>query len=476
MRATEHRTPAQARSATPLDRLLERSGIGREPGDPVYRERYAQEMIGGFRVLSLLVFASMSLLFLVHAVQPGGFTGGLREGPSPAACALLALAGGISYFAARWVRTPNAAFFATAALLVSAVAVMSVDNLRRAGIDERSATSLLPALLSTLVLTAALLPLEPLRMFGLGALLLATSSLAALVVNVRLQLEAVEVVAAATVIAVSVATAARSTSQRIRVHEAHAETLAAERKAEAARERALLAESAITMERLAASLSHELNTPIGVLKSASQTLCRQMQKEASARSGNTHLVNELSTAIASSTQRLSEAVARIQRFANLDRSAIRLVDVNQLVQDAVALMNPPSVNEARVRLRLEPLPAIWCKPHPLSVAVASILNRLLESAVPVTIETFSGDREITVRIAQSATAGNLSADMDLRFSVEDGRVRTSGWDLFAARQLLRQNGARLGIGYEVGQQVVLIAIPIDAHLPVRANRPAVEVS
>jgi signal transduction histidine kinase len=88
----------------------------------------------------------------------------------------------------------------------------------------------------------------------------------------------VETVGAATVVAVSVVTAARSTSQRIRVHHAHASAMKAERQAEAERERALLAESAISMERLAASLSHELNTPIGVLKSATHTLVRGVQK------------------------------------------------------------------------------------------------------------------------------------------------------------------------------------------------------
>ena len=95
-------------------------------------------------------------------------------------------------------------------------------------------------------------------------------------------------------------------------------------------------------------------------------------------------------------------------------------------------MNPPFVNKARVRMRLEPLPPIWCKPHPLSVAVASILNRLVENAVPVSIETYLDGGQISVRIKQSTTPEKVPTEMNLRFSVLDGRVRASGSDLFAA--------------------------------------------
>jgi signal transduction histidine kinase len=326
------------------------------------------------------------------------------------------------------------------------------------------------------MLTAALLPLRPLRMFGLGALLLAASCLGTVFMGIPLHADLVETVGAATVVAVSVVTAARSTSQRIRVHHAHACAMKAERQAKAARERALLAESAISMERLAASLSHELNTPIGVLKSATQTLVRSVEKHSGfgdGRRSTAQILEDLANAIANSTARLTEIVARIQRFANLDRSAVSLVDLNQLVQDAVALMNPPSANQTRIKLRLEPLPAIWCRPHALSVAVASILNKLLGSTLPITIDTYAEKEKIIVRITRFRAATELIAASDLCFSVVDGRVRASGWDLFAARQLVQENGGILRVeGSETGEQVVLISIPADPHLTAQDHQCA----
>ncbi len=451
-----------------FDCVRQRVRVEADPSDAGYRERYAAELIDGFRLLSLLLFASMSLIFVVHLVPPDGLAAGAHEGPSAAVCAVLAGAGGVALLASKSIRSPNSAFLATAALLFTAVAVMSIDRLRQVAPYTRSRSSLLPILLSTLVLTAALLPLRPLRMLGLGALLLAASCLGAVFMGMPFHADLVETAGAATVVAVSVATAARSTSLRIRVHHAHASALKAERQAEAERERALLAESAISMERLAASLSHELNTPIGVLKSATQTLVRGIQKHSGFGDGGrstAQITEDLSNAIACSTARLTEVVARIQRFANLDRSEVRLVDFNQLVQDAVALMNPPSANQTRIKLRLEPLPPIWCRPHALSAAVACILNKLLGSTHPISVDTYADKEKIIVRITRFSAATELIADSDLCFSVVEGRVRASGWDLFAARQLVHENGGNLRVeGSETGQQVVMISIPADPHL------------
>ena len=178
-------------------------------------------MIEGFRLLSFLVFASMAVLLIVRIAQSGLVETGRHSGPSTTACALLAGAGGLALLASKLVRSSLTALLATATLLVAYVAVVTVDRLQQAARVEGSIDSLLPILLSTLVLSAALLPVRPSRMLGLGVLLLATSGLAACLTNTSFQIDFVEVVGAAVVVAVSVVTAARSTSDRIRIHQAH---------------------------------------------------------------------------------------------------------------------------------------------------------------------------------------------------------------------------------------------------------------
>ena len=439
--------------------------VDSDPSDSVYQQRYAAEMIEGFRVLSLLTFASMAVLFVVQLVQPHGPPAGTYEGPTSVACALLACAGGVGLLVSKSIRSPKTAFLTAAALLAAAVVVLSVDTLQRTSGDRRSTSSTVPVIFSSLLFSAALLPLRPRRVLGLGALLVAGSGLTAGLMGVPFRADVVDLAGAATAVAVSVVIAARSTSHRIRIHQAHVSAMEAEREAKAARRRALIAESAITMERLAASLSHEMNTPIATLRSATETLIRGVKREASFPPGSRmpRALAELSGAITASTSRLTETVVRIQRFANLDRSAVRLVDINQLVQDAVALMNPPSGNQSRVELNLQPLPQIWCRPHGLMAAITSILNNIPDSALPATIDTHPESADVVVKIARSISGVECQEDANLAFAVVGGRIRASGWDLFAARQLVRENGGDLRLNGLAGlEQVVTITLPTNA--------------
>ena len=148
--------------------------VDADPSDAVYRQRHAADMIEGFRLLSFLIFSSMAVLLFVYIAQPGVVETGRHGGPSTVACALLAGAGGLALLASKSVRSATTALLATATLLVASVAVITVDCLQQEARDERSTTSLLPILLSVLVLSSALLPLRPSRMLGVGVLLLAT--------------------------------------------------------------------------------------------------------------------------------------------------------------------------------------------------------------------------------------------------------------------------------------------------------------
>jgi signal transduction histidine kinase len=370
----------------------------------------------------------------------------------------------VGLLASKSIRSPVTAFAAAAALLAAGVVVLSVDTLQRIAGDGRSTSSLVPVIFSILVLGAAVLPLRPSRVLVLGTLLIASSTATAALMNIPFHGDVVDAVSSVTAVAVSVVIAARSTAHRIRIHQAHVSAINAEREAEAARERALLAESAITMERLAASLSHELNTPIGAMKSATDTLTRAVQRHASFPPGSRMLkiVDELTSAIRESAVRVNETVGRIQRFANLDRSTVRLVDVNQLVQDAVALMNPPSAHQTLVKMNLRPLPQIWCKPHGLSVAIACVLNTALDRSLPAAVDTYTegGAVVVVVRMACPSGTGDVDDESEPGFAVVGGRVRARGWDLFAARQLVNETGGVLRLDrLNPDKQVITITLP-----------------
>ena len=84
--------------------------------------------------------------------------------------------------------------------------------------------------------------------------------------------------------------------------------------------RAQLAESAISIGKMAAALSHEINSPLGVLRSSVSTLCslanRQLDPE---RLEETR--TELKRSIEESAARIEEVTARLRRFVSLEEAA-----------------------------------------------------------------------------------------------------------------------------------------------------------
>jgi hypothetical protein len=54
-------------------------------------------------------------------------------------------------------------------------------------------------------------------------------------------------------------------------------------------------------------------------------------------------------------------------------------------------MNPSSVGQTQVAVNLNALPQVWCMPHCLSVALASVLTTVLERGYGIIIETRAMD-------------------------------------------------------------------------------------
>jgi two-component system, NtrC family, sensor kinase len=88
--------------------------------------------------------------------------------------------------------------------------------------------------------------------------------------------------------------------------------------------RVLLSDHAASLGRLAAALSHELNSPIGALKSAVDTLllinARLATAESAERERLLRLQADLRRSLHQSSSRLAQIVGRMQRFTNLDRA------------------------------------------------------------------------------------------------------------------------------------------------------------
>lgn len=259
--------------------------------------------------------------------------------------------------------------------------------------------------------------------------------------------------------------------QRRSSYEWHVSTLQAAENLRQAETRNLLTENAASVGRLAAALSHELNSPIGALVSGVDTLLLLASRQATSPPADQPrlvvLQNELRKSIKESTGRLKEIVARMQRFTNLDKAEIQSANVNDILSDVTALVEPRYKGRAKIQLDLHPVPELICRPQQLSAVFSNLLGNAVEATngngcVLVTTRRRPGGVEVAFEDnGRGLDPDAINAIFDPGFKVHHGRVTTGNWSMFSSRQIIREHGGDIAIDSRPGQGTrVRITLPV----------------
>lgn len=263
-------------------------------------------------------------------------------------------------------------------------------------------------------------------------------------------------------------------SLKLELEMVHNELRAADqlRRAEA---QILLSEYAASIGRFAAALSHELNSPLAVLKTSlqtSQALARKMpdltlEKKAEVRDLEAHLLN---VAI-ESVERLHGTILRMQRLTNLDRSEILAVDLNSLLQDVVDVLKPGIKDNVVIDLNFQPLPLIKVRPLQLNAVFSNLLHNAVEGLqegghIVLATSEVHPQLEIVVQDdGKGISAEELAGIFDPAFKVKRGRVSTGNWSLFSSRQIVREHGGEIEFQSSPGKgTTVRVTLPRNTPL------------
>jgi signal transduction histidine kinase len=435
-----------------------------EAKDDKFRQDLRKASTTGLRLLSAHAIAVPLLLGAAQfRLIPGADSPALLVAPSAAIVAL-----GVFALAVSRVRRFERHSRLFAAALAFLIGMVLISFTRFGSSEAANGDRHLPGYLCLLMLvTVVAVPLRPLQALALGLGLEAGYAACALLVRGADQgghlfffVLAILSAALAAVVYAHHVGGYHTREKALRVNEYLC----------LAQSRVLLSENAASLGRLAATLVHELNSPLGTLASAVDTMAVISAKQASApladRARLLTLQADLRKSIRASLERLQQTVSRIEHLTALDEDEFHSVDVNELLKDVAALVETRSKNSVRIAFDLHPLPELTCRPQQLSAVFSNVLGNAAEAMKgcgTVLVATERKESRIEIRVQDSGcgiSEDDLNQIFEPGFKIAEGRMSTGNWSLFSCRQIVHGHGGEIYMTSAEGKgSTVVIALP-----------------
>jgi signal transduction histidine kinase len=300
-----------------------------------------------------------------------------------------------------------------------------------------------------LVLTAAgVMPLQPIRALSLGL-----GAHAICVAWIPAAADRHAYFAILTVLSTVIA-AARAVERRTRFL-SHVQAMKENEILSTAQLRAQLSENAVSVARLAAALTHEVNSPLGALRSSVDTLLSVTTRCTSAgpeeRERLLSVQQDLQQSVQDSASRLQSVIVRLRRFSEVEQSDLQQAQLNELISDAALRLEEDVRGRGVVDFQFQDVPQVICRPPQLTTVFSNLLSNALNALngngrVLVTTDYRNNQVEVAIRDNGRGMSGEeLDHIFDPGFRVQGSRVSTGNWSLFSTRQIIYEHGGDISI-------------------------------
>lgn len=327
-----------------------------------------------------------------------------------------------------------------------------------------------------MLIAIAALPVRPLQMAALGSLFITMYLVALQKSGVALT----GVNSASIALIFLLMTILICTGLTIVVYQQRVATYRARRAAQQAFEelreaqvRVNVSENAACQSRFAAALSHDLNTPLGALTSAFDTVAHVHERELAHPETREELEvvwSDATRAGRQATLRLRKMIGRMKRLTNLDRAEEQVTDLNDLWRDTAVLLSGELEHKADVELALNPLPPVRCRPQQIGAVFSNLLRNAAAAMGEkghIRVSSEHRGEDIVFEVRDNGRGMPESQVQDLfnpTFHIDGSRVATTNWGLLVCRAIVTEHGGMIEIESEEGVGTTArVILPAQRH-------------
>lgn len=231
----------------------------------------------------------------------------------------------------------------------------------------------------------------------------------------------------------------------------------------------VMREKMVALGKLVAGVSHELNSPLGVLKSSLDTQGKALGKLGGGANEKDRrwiaVALESSASSSEAFDRIHATAESLRSFAHLDEAERKPVSLKRqigLVLERVAI---PDGKNITIERHVDEVPEVHGSPRELSQALATLVENAfdaIDDAGTVTITLAERDGELALAIRDTGRGigeDKREALFDVGLSSDDTRV-AARFGLATAQSVALRHGGRISVDSEVG-----VGSTFTLHLP-----------
>lgn len=219
------------------------------------------------------------------------------------------------------------------------------------------------------------------------------------------------------------------------------------------------AEKMAAVGRLAASISHAINSPLGAITSNVDML-RHVIGAPELVASNREVVESIAETFAVANARLTKIIKIFQALTGVDQAELRPVDINVLIEDELTLIESETEGRIRVVKDLGDLRRVTCSPGRMAQVFMNLLVNAIQSIDgegEVVVRSEQGENHVRVTIRDSGrgmSESQLASAFDPGLTPKHGRVSAS-LGLMVTGQIIREHGGEIQIESRPGSGTVV---------------------